>query len=243
MLSKVEKLIEPLGRYLNYNQLKKEDSDLDKEIEINNKIDKALLKELKNTSDKIDLMINNFFFDDLINKIYAKIDPHPEYKEIKFDVDFGDYGSPKLNIFTQNDIEIGKRVPNLYFSTAQMNVLSLSIFLAKALHAIDEKGNSIDTIFIDDPVQSMDNINVLSVIDLLRNIITNQKKQIVISTHDENFFNLLKKKVPSSHFKSKFLELETFGKLRKKGKQGMLPNIIVEKKGKDKNDSDEMLMA
>ncbi len=56
-------------------------------------------------------------------------------------------------------------------------VLSLCIFLAKALNAKDDDGNSIDCIFVDDPIQSMDSINILSTIDLLRSIVVNREKQ------------------------------------------------------------------
>lgn len=214
ILAKVEKLLEPLGDFLNYQSLILEQNDLNRQKDLHDKIEEDLKGEIKKISENIQELITNFFYDDLINRIYAKIDPHPDYKEIKFDVDFTDYGVPKLNIFTENKESKGNRVPNLYFSTAQMNVLSLSIFLAKALHAIDESGNPINAIFVDDPVQSMDSINVLSVIDLLRNIVINHGKQIIISTHDENFYNLLKKKIPSEYYKSKFLELETFGRLK-----------------------------
>jgi len=102
----------------------------------------------------------------------------------------------------------------LYFSTAQLNILSLSIFLAKALNTTDNEGKSIDCIFIDDPIQSMDSINILSTIDLFRSIVTNMGKQIILSTHDESFQNLLKKKMPEKLFKSRFIEFETFGKLK-----------------------------
>lgn len=214
VLAKIEKMIEPLGDFLSYRELKVQENDLIREKKRHEKLDKDLKNEIKKIADRIEAMIESFFYDSLINKIYSKIDPHPQYKEIKFNVDFSDSGSPKLNIFTEDRENNGKRVPNLYFSTAQMNVLSLSIFLAKALHAVDSEGHPINTIFIDDPVQSMDSINVLSVIDLLRNIIMNHDKQIVISTHDENFFQLLKKKIPQEYFKSKFLELETFGRLK-----------------------------
>jgi exonuclease SbcC len=60
----------------------------------------------------------------------------------------------------------------------------------------------------------MDSINVLSTIDLLRGIVATGEKQIVLSTHDENFHNLLQKKMPPNLFKSKFLEFETFGKVK-----------------------------
>ena len=89
----------------------------------------------------------------------------------------------------------------------------MSIFLAKALNTKDYDGNDTHCIFIDDPVQSMDSINVLSVIDLFRNIAFKFDKQLIISTHDENFHGLLKKKIPPHLFKSKFLKLESFGKV------------------------------
>ncbi len=69
-------------------------------------------------------------------------------------------------------------------------------------------------IFIDDPIQSMDSINVLSTIDLLRSLVVNEGKQIILSTHDQNFHNLLKMKIPDNLFESRFLELESFGKVK-----------------------------
>lgn len=78
----------------------------------------------------------------------------------------------------------------------------------------DTEGNPVDCIFIDDPIQSMDSINILSTIDLLRSIVVNMGKQIILATHDENFQNLLQKKIPLNKFKAKYIELETFGKVR-----------------------------
>ncbi|EKN6165817.1 exonuclease SbcC, partial [Yersinia enterocolitica] len=98
------------------------------------------------------------------------------------------------------------------FSAAQLNILSLSIFLAKALHA-KHKEEPIESIFIDDPIHSMDSINILSTIDLLRNISTIFGRQIIISTHNYNFHELLKKKLPPEIFGSKFIYLESFGKV------------------------------
>jgi len=114
-----------------------------------------------------------------------------------------------LDVFVENTKNENVLIPNLYFSTAQINILSLSIFLATALNS-----KVYNCIFIDDPIQSMDSVNVLSTIDLFRSIVVNEGKQIVLSTHDENFHNLLKKKIPSGLFESKFLELESFGKVK-----------------------------
>ena len=160
--------------------------------------------------------IEAYFYTPLINAIYKKIDPHPDYKEIEFECDFAE-NKPRLQIYTISLDESGhllKSVPSLYFSTAQVNILSLSIFLARALKTKDDKGQSVDCIFIDDPIQSMDSINILSFIDLFRGLTVSLDKQLIVSTHEENFHLLLQKKIPSGLFKSTFIEFESFGKLK-----------------------------
>lgn len=161
--------------------------------------------------------IEEYFYTPLINSIYQKIDPHPDYKKIEFECDF-EAKRPRLQIFTTSLDKDGnevKSVPPLYFSTAQVNILSLSIFLARALKTKDNNGDPVDCIFIDDPIQSMDSINVLSFIDLFRGIIASLGKQLIVSTHEENFHLLLQKKIPSQLFKAKFMEFETYGKLKR----------------------------
>ena len=172
-------------------------------------------KELIDEQNKLEIYLTNFvkgyFQIDLINQLYNSIDPHPDYKEIKFECDFSKK-EPKLNVLmyskTDNQNAI---VPSLYFSTAQMNILSFCIFLAKALCAKTDKNENLDCIFIDDPIQALDDINILSMIDLLRNVAFSLDRQIVLTTHDKNFFELLKMKVPDSLFHSKFLNIKEKG--------------------------------
>lgn len=212
LLTELKKNVEP---YLKYEQAKKTEADLkERKSFLEKKIKKELETEKNAVSTYLSEQIKSFFYEDIINDIYRRIDPHPDYKKIKFICDFKD-DKPKLNVYLLKDEKSDDPIiPNLYFSAAQLNILSLSIFLAKALNAKDNKDNPIDCIFIDDPIQSMDSINVLSTIDLFRSIMVNQNKQIILSTHDENFHNLLQKKMPSNLFKSKFMELETFGKVK-----------------------------
>lgn len=208
------KLKENVTPYLKYEKAKIREKDTKGRIDfLKNKIAKELDNELKSVADYLAQQIDSFFYGGLINELYRKIDPHPDYKTVTFKCDFSDT-KPKLNVCVYQEKQDELIIPNLYFSTAQLNILSLSIFLAKALNAKDDKGNPLECIFIDDPIQSMDSINILSTIDLLRSIVVNHKKQIILSTHDENFHNLLKKKMPSSLFNSKFMELETFGKVK-----------------------------
>lgn len=213
LLKELKQNVEP---FLKYQKAKKEEAEIiEQKLFLENKLKPILEDERKKISNHLNNQISSFFYEDLINDLYKRIDPHPDYKRLKFICDFKE-DKPKLNVCLYKDgNDDDPIIPNLYFSTAQLNILSLSIFLAKALNAIDDKGNPIESIFIDDPIQSMDSINILSTIDLFRGIVVNQNKQIILSTHDENFHNLLKKKMPPNLFNSKFMELETFGKVKK----------------------------
>jgi exonuclease SbcC len=191
---------------------------INKNLEELIKGEKVLNNEKNSLKSHLKTSIETYFYTPLINVIYRKIDPHPDYKEIKFECDFSKE-KPRLQIYTTSldeDDNLVKSVPSLYFNTAQVNILSLSIFLARALKTKNPKtGNSVDCIFIDDPIQSMDSINVLSFIDLFRGLTLSLNKQLIVSTHEENFHLLLQKKIPPEFFKSTFIEFETFGKLKK----------------------------
>lgn len=182
------------------------------EIQKKKALNASIEAEYSLTINRLRNRINGFFYTDLINAIYRKIDPHPDFKEVQFDCDFPEESIPKLNVLV-SDSQGDVIAPNLYFSAAQLNILSLSIFLARALHVKTADGTDVRCIFIDDPIHSMDSINVLSTIDMLRTISKKFDRQIILSTHDRNFFDLLQKKVPQKEYLSKFIELETFGKV------------------------------
>jgi exonuclease SbcC len=202
-------LINSFDPYIKHISTQKELKVLELKVEQRKQVDEVLVNERVFIIGKLEVLINSFFFEDLINSIYKKIDPHPTFKKVEFKVSF-ELDKPSLYILVSDDAG-GMISPTLYFSTAQTNILSLSVFLANALHAEDDDENPIDVILIDDPIQSMDSINVLSTIDLLRSICLNFEKQIIISTHDENFFGLLQRKIPSKIFGSKFFQLRKFG--------------------------------
>lgn len=195
--------------YIKRLSLQGELTDLEAKLDQRIQVDVLLSAERSSVIEQLKTLINNFFYEDLINVIYKKIDPHPSFKKVAFKPDF-DSPNPGLNIVVSD--EDGVLIsPILYFSAAQSNILSLSVFLASALHARDDQGNPIDVVMIDDPIQSMDSINILSTIDLLRSICLQFDKQVIISTHDENFFGLLQRKIPAEILGAKFMQLEKFG--------------------------------
>ncbi|MET4546293.1 exonuclease SbcC [Pedobacter africanus] len=210
----LDKLKDDLIPFLKFEKAKADEKTNKERLKfLKGPLKKRLETEKQNVAEHIDKQINSFFYEDIINDLYRKIDPHPDYKVIKFKCDFTD-DKPQLNVCVTDSQREILQIPNLYFSTAQLNILSLSIFLAKALHAKDDQGKQLECIFIDDPIQSMDSINILSTIDLLRSIIVNHKRQVILSTHDLNFHSLLMKKIPKDLFNSKYMELETFGKVK-----------------------------
>lgn len=202
-------LMKSFKPYVSRIKLQEDMSEIEVQIGLRNRVSETLASEMIAIVEHLKSLINNFFYEDLINSIYRKIDPHPEFKKVEFKADF-ESEKPGLNIVV-SDVDGEVISPILYFSAAQTNILSLSVFLANALHAKDDNGNPVDVILIDDPIQSMDSINILSTIDLLRSICLQFNKQIIISTHDENFFGLLQRKIPTQVMGSKFLKLERFG--------------------------------
>mgnify|MGYP004434838629 FL=1 len=211
LLNKYEVLL-ALGEKYSTNEVRKaelrnKEEQLNEETQKRNLINDERVRLQKYLED----FVKGFFQLDIINKLYNTIDPHPEYKHIDFKCDFKNK-DPRLNVVMYS-VKDGHDtiVPNLYFSTAQINILSFCIFLAKALYAKTDKNEDLGCIFIDDPIQALDDINVLSMIDLLRNVAYSLDKQIILTTHDRNFFELLKKKVPAELFGSRFLELKQRG--------------------------------
>lgn len=137
-------------------------------------------------------MINNYITNnDMIKIIYKMINPHPFFRDFQIKKDGAETNielQQKENIFLDH-----------LFSEAQIQVLSLSVFLGLNLSV---KNSSFEQIYIDDPVQSMDDINMVSFIDLLRSIKKSKKvnRNLIIGTHDFTFSKLVKIKFRNHSF-------------------------------------------
>lgn len=206
-----------LGIAVKYNQQQLVKNDIEEtqgKIKKNSENITAVAEEIERLQKYLEDYVKNFFQVDRIQYLYNMIDPHPDYKEIKFDCDFS-LTRPRLNVYMKNREEGNDSiVPTLYFSTAQINILSFCIFMAKALFAKTDDGQDVGCVFIDDPIQALDDINILSMIDLLRNVAFSLNRQIVMTTHDQNFFELLQKKIPQTKFNSCYVELVERGKFK-----------------------------
>jgi predicted ATPase len=79
--------------------------------------------------------------------------------------------------------------PETILSSSQMTALAVAVFLALNLGA----RVPLEAIVLDDPLQSLDDVNLLGLVDLLRR--AKEHRQLLISTHDERFGNLLARKL------------------------------------------------
>ncbi|MCR8855658.1 AAA family ATPase [Lysinibacillus fusiformis] len=173
--------------------IKSEIADLkNKEEEMNN--DMTYLLELMNKSNEALSSLNEKMFINLketIQTIFAQINSHPIFT--KLDLEFDKYRNNNcltIKVSQENQDTLKANAPYV-FSSAQVNSIALSLFLAMALK---QKWSPLQLIGIDDPIQSMDEVNIISFIDLMRLFIKKYGKQIIISTHDESFYKLIIKK-------------------------------------------------
>lgn len=67
-------------------------------------------------------------------------------------------------------------------------------------------GNSFKTLFIDDPIQCMDDINMISFVELLRREFLDS--QIILSTHEDRFANYIKYKFSKYNIQSQTITLK-----------------------------------
>ncbi|MEH7274706.1 AAA family ATPase [Neobacillus vireti] len=128
---------------------------------------------------------------EVVQKIYSKLNSHPIFNKVNFKKEKR-YGTFKLllNVLSDNEVEAN---PTYIYSAAQINTIALSLFLSMA---ITQEWCSLNIVAMDDPIQSMDSLNSLAYIDFLRQL-TDQEgynKQLIISTHDSSFFELMQKK-------------------------------------------------
>lgn len=122
----------------------------------------------------------------IISWVYETINPHPFHK--KLHITNTKRGTNFIGE-TQLDDKIELYLDQM-FSAAQLNILALSIFFGLGL---TQRYSKLQQLFLDDPIQSMDDVNILALIDVIRAIMDSRynDKHIVISTHNEDFAQLV----------------------------------------------------
>ena len=126
----------------------------------------------------------------LLQRIFATVDPHPSLRVASF-LTTTHRGHGRL--WTELDDptgEVNVRNPALVLSSSQLNVLAVAVFLSFNL-AIPTL--PLQLVALDDPLQSLDNVNLLGLADLLRRV--KATRQVIVSTHDDRLAELLERKL------------------------------------------------
>jgi len=125
----------------------------------------------------------------LFGAVYNRLAAHPTFTELGLDHDVY-YGKGRtLPRVYDRLLDISDN-PQLVCSEGQLNIVALSYFIAFALSAGER---SLPFLIMDDPLQFMDEINVLGFADLCRHL--RSSRQVIVTSHDRRFARLLERKL------------------------------------------------
>lgn len=166
----------------------------------------------ENVKDNLEIKLKDYFSQAIMNEIYQKIDPHEIMKNVIYHLKFNEKDDPQLFIEVCEEEESGKEVyrPETYFSTAQLNTVAFSSFFGRALSA---DNLSVKTICIDDPIGHFDDMNILGFTDMIRCILEKQDCQIIMSTHEEKVYQIMKRKLDPNFYNTSFIRLDNSEKV------------------------------
>jgi wobble nucleotide-excising tRNase len=128
-----------------------------------------------------------------ISNLYKRFSAHPIFGNIKATVDPAKEEVRIIAEITDSLLRFVRHPPDgvaplRYFSEAQANVLALSVFLSNVLQ---QRWSKMTSVFMDDPVQNMDDLNSNAFIDTIRALITKDGRQFVIATCDPHLYRLM----------------------------------------------------
>ena len=127
----------------------------------------------------------------VVQDLFSRLAPHPTFRRlsISHELYYGRGTSIPSAFDPLYNLEVN---PSIVFSSAQANVAAICYFLALAFSS---SATDFGFVLLDDPLQSMDDVNVLGLSDLCRFL--RREKQLIIATHEDRLSNLLLRKLTS----------------------------------------------
>jgi len=126
----------------------------------------------------------------LVERIYARIDPHPGFTQVKLTTALYRRRGQISTLVGDPRAALADQDPLPVLSSSQLNALAVSVFLGLNLGV---PTLPLRAALLDDPLQSLDDVNLLGLVDTLRR--TKVLRQLLISTHDPRFASLLERKL------------------------------------------------
>lgn len=142
----------------------------------------------------------------LLQRIYAAADPHPEFRTVRL-ITRMRQGRGRLSAeLVDQQRGFHREDPQDYLSSSQLNVLAVSVFLALNLSM---PSLPVQLAILDDPLQSLDDLNLLGMVDILKRL--RDRRQLMISTHDRRFASLLERKLRPISISQRTVRVELSG--------------------------------
>lgn len=92
----------------------------------------------------------------------------------------------------------------------KQRVVAFSSFFGRALST---NNLPVKTICIDDPIGHFDDMNILGFTDMVRCILEKQDCQIIMSTHEEKVYQIMKRKLDPNFYNTLFIQLDNSEKV------------------------------
>lgn len=125
-----------------------------------------------------------------LSDVYSRVDVHPAFSAVRFLASL-DRGRGQLATLVEDPLTAAESDrPGSVFSSSQLNGLAVCVFLTLNANVAQLP---LEAALLDDPLQSLDDVNLLGLVDLLRRM--KDQRQICVSTHDARFGNLLARKL------------------------------------------------
>jgi hypothetical protein len=124
----------------------------------------------------------------LAQNVFSRLDPHPTFTELELKTDILRSAST-ATAQVRDVLQDVSADPMVIFSSAQANIAAISYLISLNWAA----AGRVPVLLLDDPLQAMDDINVLGFADLCRFL--RNKRQVVVSTHERRFAQLLERKL------------------------------------------------
>lgn len=125
----------------------------------------------------------------IVQDIFSRLDPHPTLKQLDFRFDVY-YEKGTARPIVKDEAAGVEANPIFVLSSSQANVAALACFLALGWAT---GSRSAGFALLDDPLQSMDDVNALGFADVCRHL--RADRQLIISTHDRRLASLLRRKL------------------------------------------------
>lgn len=150
--------------------------------------------DLENDTDRfLKLNSDSRFFSGLKElEMESRIRPFlHRYADFDFTIDYDEY---KISFYRNVTIEgVSQRIDNIKVSRGEENIFVWCFFLAIMQLVVDkeESYSWVKYIYIDDPISSLDDNNVIAVASHLANLMSDTDIKVVISSHHTLFYNVL----------------------------------------------------